>query len=69
MKKRRKETATVRGAMEEISKNIPLPERFVVQNDEVESAVIITDTRTNRETQISLYAFGEVRKALNDLFG
>jgi len=68
MKKRRKETATVRTAMEQLSKS-PLPERFIVQNDEADSAVIITDTKTNRDAQISIYAYGEVRKALNDLFG
>lgn len=46
----------------------PLPKRF--KADESKSPKItITDTETGRSTTVGLYAYGDVRKVLNDLFG
>jgi hypothetical protein len=54
--------------VEEADKN-KLPSRFTVEPSTKSASMFITDTTTKKVTNVSLFAYGEVRKSLNDLFG
>lgn len=46
-----------------------LPVRFEVEDHPKKPSVKITDTTTGKETIVPLFAYREVSKALNELFG
>ncbi len=47
----------------------PLPERFCAEPHSDSPSMVITDRETGRETTVALFAYGDVRRALNELFG
>jgi len=49
------------------AKEIPVPERFIVEN--LDNGVIVIDTITGRYAEVPLYAYGPVRYLLTRLFG
>jgi hypothetical protein len=46
-----------------------LPARFKVEDHPNKPSVKITDTNTGKETIVPSFAYREVSKVLNDLFG
>lgn len=46
----------------------PVPKRFSCRTSQTRPVVTIKDTVTGRESEVSLYAYNEVRKTLYDLF-
>lgn len=53
--------------MAEQGKKNPIPSRFIVED--LDNCVIIIDGQTGRMSEAPLYAYGDIRKVLNDLFG
>lgn len=64
----KEEVSELRGGMYNQAEKNELPKRFISIPSENTPSIIITDTETDRETTVSLFAYGGVRKALNDLF-
>lgn len=62
------EVMGVRGLIAETAEKNPIPDRFTARPG-TGPRMIIADTETGRETEVSLYAYGAVRSALNELFG
>lgn len=63
------EVAGVRGSMTQAAEDQELPERFEVQYNNNNPTVTITDKTTGRQTVVPLFAYSNIRKSLNDLFG
>jgi hypothetical protein len=57
------------GIMQDQAEKTPLPTRFQVKVADRPSAVVILDTETCRSSRVGLFAYGECRRVLNDLFG
>jgi hypothetical protein len=57
------------GMMTDAAEKNELPERFRVTQQPGNPSVFIIDTTTMRTTIVPLFAYGAVRKTLNDLFG
>lgn len=55
------------GIVAQANKN-PIPERFMCEPHPDHPRVIITDTETGKTTDVPLFAYGEVRKVLTELF-
>jgi hypothetical protein len=64
----RKQMGTLRGGMVQAANSNPLPERFKVEPVLGAPRMDITDTQTGRKTTVPIFAYGEVRRALNELF-
>lgn len=47
----------------------PLPKRFMVEEDKENPSVWIIDTETGVMTEVSLFAYASVRKAIKELIG
>ena len=60
------EVSTLRDIM--ISANKHHSSRFTARKSKDRPSMIITDTETNQETEVGLYAYREVMKALIELF-
>jgi len=65
----RQQMGELRGGMIEAAERNHLPERFIESQHPHRPAVRIMDQETGRITTVPLFAYGEVRKALNDLYG
>lgn len=63
------EVQGLRGMMLGAATKNPLPDRFVVEPHASRPAMIITDTVTGKTSTVPLFAYGEVRATLTDLFG
>ncbi len=63
------EVGELKGIVSQQAEKTYLPSRFKATNHPDRPAMIILDTETNKETTVGLYAYGEVRKVLNNLFG
>jgi len=59
---------SIRGAISSRADRNQLPERFVVTQNPDHPRMVITDTITGNATDVPLFAYGEVRQVLNDLF-
>jgi hypothetical protein len=64
----REQTQTLRGEMADAAERQPMPPRFSAESDPNRPAMIITDAQTGRQTTVPLFAYGEVRAALTELF-
>lgn len=62
-----KAVPAIKGAMINAAEEQQLPDRFVVDSSATPK-IKITDKITGRSTVIGLFAYGDVRQALNDLF-
>jgi hypothetical protein len=60
--------ATLSGSMRSASENIPLPERFRVEDGPRDNCVIIVDTQTNRSIKVALCDLFGARMVLNAFF-
>jgi hypothetical protein len=65
----RNDVQSLRGGMVGAAERHHLPDRFQVIQDVDAPRMIIKDTETGRSTIVPLFAYGNVREALNDLFG
>ena len=69
-KELQKEVQGLRGSILEAADKQSLTERFLIKENPREGASrIIVDTETGRETSVPLFAFREVKEALDNLFG
>lgn len=59
----------LRGAMVDQAEKNQLPERFTVKQHKDLPRMIIEDQETGRSTEVPLFAYGEVRRTLSELFG
>lgn len=64
----RKEMGEFRGVMVDCAEKSAMPDHFSAVPHPDRPAMIIVDERTGRSATVSLYAYGAVREALNDLF-
>jgi hypothetical protein len=64
----KKEVSELRGGILEQAETIKLNERFAVHPHENKPSMIIKDLTTGNSTEVPLFAYREVRKALNNLF-
>ena len=58
----------LRGGMVDAAEEFHLPPRFTARPHADRPAFIVTDTQTGRATEVGLYAYGDLRQALADLF-
>lgn len=64
-----KQAQEVRTAIVSAAEKNSLPSRFKVKPSKTSPSMIITDSKTGKKTKVPLFAYGEVRKALTQLFG
>jgi hypothetical protein len=62
------EVVSLQGAIVGQAEKNPLPDRFVVNPLVNSPHVWIIDTETGRKTEVPLFAYGNVRQVLNELF-
>lgn len=63
------EVQGLRGGMVAQAEKNELPERFQVTPHADYPRMIIEDTVTGKKTEVGLYAYGDVRRVLGELFG
>lgn len=63
----KEEVKHLRGLLRTEAEKIALANRFQTREDG--SKVVILDLKTMRSTEVPLYAYSQVRKVLNTLFG
>ena len=63
-----KEVQELRGSILEQVEQNELSSRFKCEKLQTEPSMLITDTETDRQTIVPLFAYGEVRRILKDLF-
>lgn len=59
----------LRGGIVAQANERPCPDRFMCESHREQAAITITDTETGNKTTVPLFAYGEVRTALLNLFG
>lgn len=64
----KEEITSLRGGMLAQAEKIELPSRFEVESHKERPRMIIKDKETGKVTEVPIFAYGEVRKALHDLF-
>jgi hypothetical protein len=64
----RKELGSLRGSVVDAAEKNALPKRFKVEPSATRPAMVITDTVTGKCSTVAIYAYGEFRKALSELF-
>jgi len=64
----KQQVQSIRGSISERANANPLPQRFTVEQSHTTPSMVITDTITGNATKVPLFAYGEVRNVLNDLF-
>jgi len=65
----RKQIQGLRGMIVGAAELHSVPKRFKITPDPTHPRMDITDRTTGKTSKISLYAYGQVRKLLSDLFG
>ena len=63
------EVQGVRGIILGEAESNPLPKRFTAQAASDGPYMYIVDNETNRTTKVPLFAYGETRRVLTELFG
>ncbi|MNB84022.1 hypothetical protein D3C81_384480 [compost metagenome] len=63
------EVQGLRGAIGNTAEKQPMPERFEATPLADDPSIMILDTETGKSTIVPIFAYREVRKALNELFG
>ena len=58
----------VRGERLQSAEAYKLPKKYIVEEDKENPTVWIIDTETGVMTEVSLYAYSNVRKAIKELF-
>jgi hypothetical protein len=64
----RKQVKGLRSSMREVAEQNTIPDRFAVAPVANGPYMLITDTLTSKQVQVPIFAYSEVRKALNELF-
>lgn len=64
----KEEVSSLRGNISEQAEKNELPSRFVVEPHDDLPKMIIKDTITGKTSEVPIFAYGEVRKVLGDLF-
>lgn len=64
----KEEVTSLRGGMLAQAEKNQLPSRFEVQSHKEFPSMIIRDRKSGNITEVPLFAYGEVRRVLNDLF-
>ena len=59
---------SLRGCLVDTANKLPLPSRFTVDKCNDTPDMSITDTISGKVAIVPIYAYGAVRRALNDLF-
>lgn len=65
----KEEVTTLRGGILSQAEKNELPSRFSVKSADNSPSMIITDNDTGKQVKVPLFAYGDVRKVLNKLFG
>lgn len=63
------ELGGLRGSMLAAAEGREMPARFSAEPHGERPAMIITDSETGRQTMVPLFAYGDVRRTLTELFG
>ena len=63
------EVQGVRGILVDSAESNPIPERFTVQASSEGPYMYIVDNETNRTSKVPLFAYGQTRRVLTELFG
>lgn len=64
----KKEVQETRSSIFSSAEKVKMSKRFVTKPVDYEPSLEITDSFTNKKAVVPLFAYGEVREALNDLF-
>jgi hypothetical protein len=67
-KQLKEDVQDLRGCILGSAEKQPLPDRFTVTASKDKPEMIITDNKTGKSTLTPLFAYGEVRRVLSDLF-